>query len=600
MNENLIPELENNQDEVLSVEHNQEENLSSKDHLSKEELLQAFRELIAQEEIPQRSEVEPLKRSFYKLRTAEVEALKAKFVEDGGNLEDLVIPQDSDEDEVRQILNQIKEKRAKAIEAEEKLREENLQKKLSIIESIKKMVENSDDVGKSYKEFKALQDQWNEIKLIPQGSVNDVWRAYQQQVEIFYDLLKINNELRDYDFKKNLELKLALCEAVEKLKDSENVISAFHQLQNFHQQWREIGPVAKDLREDLWTRFKDASTEINKRHQAHFEALKAEEEANFEAKRAICDQLKDIDYSVLTNFKTWDEKSKEIIELQAKWKTIGFVPKKVNSSIFEEFRGYCDNFFTRKSDFFKGQKDEMQLNLDKKKALCEKAASLKDSTDWAKTTAELVALQKEWKTIGSVPRKYSDALWDEFVGACDYFFEQKKANFSSQKDEEKVNLTKKQELIARIKELDQNLDDKETFEHLKAFMAEWQNIGFVPFKEKDKIYKEYQAALDVHFERIKMDRAERRMQDFRSNLEGLASQDKPKQKLQLERNRLVHRYDKVKSDLAAYENNMGFLSISGNAGGLFRDMNNRVEGLKTELDLILQKIATIDESLNSL
>lgn len=604
MNENLTPELENTQEEVRGIEKN-EENLNheanpSLDNLTKEELLQALRDMSSQSEIPQRAEVEPIKRAFYKIRSAEVEALKAKFIEDGGVAEDFLSTEDELDEELKNLLSAIKDKRAKAIEEEDKVREQNLAKKLAIIESIKALNESSDDFGKIYKEFKVLQDEWNAIKLIPQGSVNDLWRSYQQQVETFYDLLKINNELRDYDFKKNLELKSALCEAVEKLKENENVISAFHQLQNFHQQWREIGPVAKELRDDLWNRFRDASTEINKKHQAHFETLKKDEEENLIAKRAICDELKVIDYSLLNVFKDWDEKSKEVIELQAKWKTIGFVPKKVNTSIFEEFRSYCDEFFKKKSEFFKEQKDEMQLNLEKKRALCEKAVALKDSEDWPKTTAEMVAMQKEWKEIGAVPRKYSDALWNEFVGACDHFFEQKKKNFSSQKEEEKDNLEKKKNLIARIVALDQTLDVKDTVAKLKEFMAEWQSIGFVPFKEKDKVYKEYQSALDAHFDRVKIDKAERRFQDFKSNLDGIASQERPKQKLISERNRLIYRYEKIKSDLQAYENNMGFLTISGNAGGLFKDMNNKIEGLKSEMELILKKIEALDDSLDNM
>lgn len=605
MSENLTPELENNQEEeVRNIEQEEQspnvDEVNNLDNQTKEELIQALRDMVSQEGIPQRVNVEPIKRAFYKLRSAEVEALKTKFIEDGGVVEDFAPIVDELEEELKNLLATVKEKRAKAIEAEEKVKEQNLAKKLAIIESIKTLNESSDDFGKIYKEFKALQDQWSAIKAVPQGSVNDLWRAYQQQIETFYDLLKINNELRDYDFKKNLELKTALCEAVEKLKENENVISAFHQLQNFHQQWREIGPVAKELREDLWTRFKDASTEINKNHQSHFESLKDEEEVNLVAKRAICDELKVIDYSQLNTFKDWDDKSKEVIELQAKWKTIGFVPKKVNTSIFEEFRSYCDEFFKKKSEFFKDQKDEMQVNLDKKRVLCEKAVALKESEDWAKTTAEMVAMQKEWKTIGAVPRKYSDALWNEFVGACDHFFERKKNNFSSQKEEEKENLDKKKDLVTRILALDQALDAKETIAQLKEFMAEWQTIGFVPFKEKDKIYKEYQAALDAHFDRVKVDKAERRFQDFKSNIDGLSSQERPKQKLMSERNRLIYRYEKVKSDLQAYENNMGFLSISGNAGGLFKDMNNKIEGLKSEMELILKKIETLDDSLDNI
>lgn len=604
MNENLTPELQNVNNDSLNVEQDLQPDQSAKtqseEELSKDAIVEGLRELLNKEEVSPRAEVEALKQAYYKMRSAEVEVLKTKFLEDGGEEIDFVAPQDEADETIKNLLNDLKDKRAKIMAEEEKEKEDNLAKKLAIIDSIKTLNESSDDFGKVYKDFKELQQKWNEIKLVPQAAANDLWKSFQVQTEKFYDLLKINNEFRDYDFKKNLELKTTLCEAVEKLKEELDTISAFHQLQNFHQQWREIGPVAKELREDLWTRFKDASTEINKKYQAHFESLKEAEEANLVAKRAICDELNAIDYSLLNSYKEWDEKSKEVIELQAKWKTIGFVPRKVNTAIFEEFRAACDVFFEKKSEFFKSQKDEMQVNLDKKRELCEKAKALKDSTDWKKTTDELIAIQKEWKTVGPVPRKYSDALWKDFVSACDYFFEQKKENTSSQKEEEVTNLNLKKELVARIAELDINLDPKDAMTKLKEFMNEWHSIGFVPFKEKDKIYKEYQKSLDVHFDRLKVNRSERRFHDFKTNLEDISKLDKPKDKLLNERDKLMYQFNKVKADLQAYENNMGFLSISKNAGGLLKEMNNKVDGLKAELDLIVKKIETIDTSLKSL
>lgn len=444
-----------------------------------------------------------------------------------------------------------------------------------------------------------MQAKWTEIKQVPAAKVNELWKSYQTYSEKFYDLIKINNEFRDYDFKKNLDLKTSICEAAEKLQNESDVVSAFHQLQNFHQQWREIGPVAKELRDQIWERFKAASTEINKRHQSHFELLKGQEENNLAEKTAICETLKAIDYSGLNSFKAWDDKSKEIIELQAKWKTIGFVPRKFNNQIFEEYRGLCDTFFEKKAEFFKHQKDEMEANLEKKRELCERAESLKDSTDWKKTADELITIQKTWKTIGPVPRKYSDAIWKQFVSACDYFFDQKNKNSSSQKEEELANLDAKKAIIEKINNLEQagSSDEMTT---LREYMNEWHEVGFVPFKEKDKIYKEYQAALDVQFDRLKMDKSERRFQSFKSNLDDISKSEKPKGRLYKEREKLMYQFNKVKSDLQTYENNMGFLSISKGAGGLLKDMEHKIQDLKNELDLIVQKIETIDNSLNNI
>lgn len=604
MNENLTPELQSMNEKPQNVEQELQTNQSVKsqpiDELTKETIVEELKAMSNQEDVPPRAEVDALKQAFYKLRLAEIDALKAKFVEDGGVEEDFLAGTDALEEEAKVLFNAIKDKRAKAIAEGEKEKEDNLAKKLAIIDSIKTLNESSDDFGKVYKDFKELQQKWNEIKLVPQASANDLWKSYQIQTEKFYDLLKINNEFRDYDFKKNLELKTALCEAVEKLQEEGDVISSFHQLQNFHQQWREIGPVAKELRDDLWARFKLASTEINKKYQSHFESLKASEEENLVAKKEICEAIKAIDYATLTSYKEWDDKSKEVIELQAKWKTIGFVPRKMNTAIFEEFRGACDEFFEKKSEFFKSQKDEMQENLEKKRTLCEKAKALKDSTDWRKTTDELIAIQREWKAIGPVPRKYSDVLWKEFVSACDHFFEQKKTSTSSQKEEEVANLNLKKELIAKINELDVALEAKEAVAKLREYMNEWHAIGFVPFRDKDKIYKEYQSALDAHFDRLKVNKSERRFNDFKTNLEDISKLDRPKEKILNERDRLMYQFNKVKADLQTYENNMGFLSVSKGGGGLLKDMNNKIEDLKNELGLIVKKIETIDENLKTL
>jgi len=602
----IQPEPENtNPIEKEVIEQQPEEPTEQVSHeepqLTKEEILEKLKNFASQEDVPSRSEVDVLKHAFYRIRSAEIEVEKNKFIEDGNEADKFVPDVDPAEDVLKTYLAEIKEKRAGLIATEERRKEENYQKRLEIIESLKNLTESTDDFNKLYKEFKDLQQSWNDTKPVPAAKEKELWKSYQYYTEIFYDLIKINNEFRDYDFKKNLELKTSICEAVEKLVDDADEVSAFHQLQNFHQQWREIGPVAKDLREDLWTRFKAASTAINKKYQAHFESLKGKEEENLEQKTAIIETLKAIDYDALNSMKAWDEKSKEVIDLQAKWKTIGFVPRKVNTQIFEEFRSLCDKFFEKKSDFFKVMKDEMELNLDKKKALVERAKEMKDSTDWKKTTDDMIAIQKEWKTIGPVPRKFSDAVWKEFVTACDYFFEQKKKNFSSQKDEEVANLAAKKEIIEQIKAIDESLEAQEAIEKVKELADKWHSIGFVPFKEKDKIYKEFHEAVDSHYDRLKIDKTERRLDAFKSNLDDISKSDNAKRKLFRERDRLIHIYTKLKTDLQTYENNMNFLSISTKgASSLLKDVNHKIEDLKNEMELIEKKIVSIEDSIEEL
>jgi len=599
MSENIVPELpvnENNTQPELTVEPQ----MSGHQAMTTEEIVKKLKDILSEEELPSRAEVDVYKQSFYKLKSAETEVQKNEFIENGGAPEDFVATTDPVEEEIRELLNAIKEKRAKVIADEDRIKEENYEKKLRIVDTIKSLTESSDDFGKLYKEFKDLQQEWNDIKTVPQGKVKELWRSYQIYTEKFYDLIKINNELRDYDFKKNLELKTAICEAVEKLEEETDVISAFHQLQNFHQQWRDIGPVAKELRDEIWERFKEASTKINKKYQDHFVDLKSLEETNLAEKTAIIDTLKTVDYSTLNTAKEWDEKTKDIIALQEKWKTIGFVPRKVNTQIFEEFRALCDVFFEKKAEFFKHQKEGMEVNLEKKRALCERANALKDSTDWKETTDELISIQKEWKTIGPVPRKFSDALWKEFISACDYFFEQKNKLQASQKEEELVNLELKKDLIKQITELDESLDPDELMPVLREFMNKWGKIGFVPFREKDKIYKEYQAALDVHFDRMKVSKSERRLQSYKTSIADMSKSDRPKGSMFKERDRLLHQYNKIKSELQTYENNMGFLSISKGSGGLLKEMNHKIEGLKNELELITKKIETINDNLESM
>lgn len=573
---------------------NAEENAAGK--LTKEEILNRLQALVNAPIETVRGEVESLKQAYYKIRRNEVDELRKAFVEQGGDEKDFTAPEDTQENFLKELLGSYKEKKAAYLAEEEKQKAENYEIKLQLIEQLKMLCESQDDFNKLYNEFKDIQQKWKEIKLVPEEHANELWKEYQTYSEAFYDLIKINNQFRDYDFKKNLVLKTALCEAVEKLQDEKDIISAFHQLQKLHQQWREIGPVAKELREELWGRFKAASTVINKRHQQHFENLKAKEQENLVAKTAICEEIEGIDYAALQTFKDWDEKNNEVLALQQKWRTIGFTPKKHNTKIFERFRAACDVFFTKKTEFYKSIKAEMEKNLEKKRALCEKAEALKDSTDWKGTTEKMIALQKEWKTIGQVTRRHSDSIWKRFITACDYFFDNKNKNVSSQKSEEQTNLEAKKALIEKVKTMDESLDTEEAITTLKEWIAEWNEIGHVPFKEKDKVYKAFHEAVDAQFDRLKVDQRDRRMKSYRNNVSEMAG--KGKGKLYSERDRLMRTYERMKNDLQTYENNIGFLTISSKGGsGLVKEMERKIEKLKAEMELIVKKIEAIDENL---
>ncbi|KKB54377.1 hypothetical protein HMPREF1212_00090 [Parabacteroides sp. HGS0025] len=600
LEETKAPEVtpENTAAEVEVTETVEEATANAVGKLSKEEILEKLTELVNAAAEATRNEVESLKQAFYKIHRAEVEELKKAFLENEGEEKDFVVPEDEDENKLKELLAVYKEKRAAIMAEEDRVKAANYALKLQLIDQLKALTESQDDFNKLYNDFKDIQQRWKEVKAVPQEHANELWKNYQTYSERFYDIIKINNQFRDYDFKKNLEMKTALCETVEKLQTEPDVVSAFHQLQKLHQQWREIGPVAKELREELWTRFKAASTVINKRHQEHFESLKSKEQENLIAKTAICEEIEGIDFEALKTFKDWEEKNKEVIALQEKWKTIGFAPKKSNVKIFERFRAACDVYFNKKSAFYKSIKEDMEKNLELKKALCEKAEALKDSTEWKSTTEKMIALQKEWKTIGSVARKHSDAVWKRFISACDYFFEQKNKNVSSQKSVEQTNLAAKKELIEKIKNLDEALAAEDAMIELKAMMAEWNGIGHVPFKEKDKIYKEYHEAVDSQFDRLKVDQSDRKMQSFRSNLSDMAGGERGKGKLYGEREKLMRMFERMKNELQTYENNIGFLSISSKGGGgLVKEMERKIEKLKDEMALIIKKIDAIDENL---
>lgn len=560
---------------------------------TKEEVIERLLEISKQEEPADKAELDQLKLTFYRLRNAETEAARKAFGEEGGNPEEFVPQKDDLENQFKEIMSSIKEKRnaIKAEEEQEKL--DNLQKKLAIIDRMKELTESSEDANKAYNEFKKLQTEWNEIKNVPAAKVNELWKSYQLYAEKFYDLIKLNNEFREYDFKKNLEIKTRLCEAAEKLAEEEDVISAFHQLQKLHQEFREAGPVAKEQREEVWARFKAASTTVNRRHQQHFEGIKEKEQRNLDEKIVICEIVEAMEYDKMQTFQDWHDKTEEVLALQAKWKTIGFAPQKMNTKIFERFRAACDEFFKRKTEHFKSLKVNMNENLEKKKQMCEKAESLKDSTDWKATAEALAKLQKEWKEIGPVAKKYSESVWKRFVSACDYFYEQKNKAESSHKAVELENLDKKKAIIAQLTEIN-NQEGEANADKVRALVKEWNAVGHVPFKEKDRIYKQYRTLVDALFNKLNMSASQKKLKNFKSSISN--KENNPYR----ERERLVRAYENMKNEIQTYENNLGFLNSASKKGNsLVQEMNRKVEKLKADLELILQKIAVIDESINS-
>ena len=564
---------------------------------SKESILAKLKELAEHVEEASKADIDSLKQAFYRLHNAEAEAAREQFVQNGGNAEDFVM-NDPCEETFKSLMSVIKEKRSELNAELEKQKEMNLQVKLSIIEELKDLVESPEDANKNYTEFKKLQQQWNEIKLVPPAKVNELWKNYQLYVEKFYDLLKLNNEFREYDFKKNLEAKLHLCEAAEKLAEEPDVISAFHQLQKLHQEYRDIGPVAKEERDNVWARFKAASTLINRRHQQFFEERKEAEQHNLDQKTVICEIIESIDYSELTGFAAWESKTQEVIALQNKWKTIGYAPQKMNNKIFERFRKACDDFFQKKGEFFKSLKETMSSNLEKKRALCEKAEALKDSTDWKNTADELIRLQKEWKTIGAVPKKFSDATWKRFISACDYFFEQKNKATSTQRSAEVENLEKKKDIISKLEAIGEEVDVEEASRQVKELMKEWNNTGHVPFRDKDKIYKQYHETVDKLFDRFNLSASNKKLSNFKTSIS--AMQGSGSQALYREREKLTRTYENLKNELQTYENNLGFLNASSQKGNsLLTELNRKVEKLKADIDLIKEKINVLDENIKS-
>ena len=592
LKEGTISEEQQVKETSVPVENTATTLTNSKNYKSKAEIIERLKEIVGNDENPTKEELDHLKTSFYKLHIAEREAQQKAYLEAGGDPDKYVLVPDEAEDVFKAEMGVIKERRAKLFLQQEAEKQENLEKKLNIIERIKNMASSPEEANKNYNEFKELQQQWKDIKTVPADKANELWRNYQLYVEQYYDQLNLNREAREYDFKKNLGIKNHLCEAAEKLAEEPDVISAFHQLQELHQQFREVGPVAKELRDEVWTRFKAASTVINKRHQQHFDELRAKEEDNLVKKTALCEKVEDIVKDEHKGANEWEKLTKEIIDIQAEWKKIGFAPQKMNVKIFERFRAACDDFFSKKAAFFKEMKQRYNENIAKKQSLIEKAEALMESTDWKVTTDKMIALQKEWKTIGAVPKKVGDELWSKFLEACNKFFEARNAANAGTRNEERTNLDKKKAIISQLKELvEGSVDDLQ--EKVKGLVDEYAKIGHVPYKEKDKLYKQYHEVLDKLYDDLHVTTAKRRLDNFKSNLKNVVKRGEDA--LDNERGRLMRRYEGLKQEINTYENNLGFLNASSKKGNsLIDEMNRKVQRLKDDMELIKQKIKTID------
>ena len=592
LKEGTISEEQQVKETSVPVENTATTLTNSKNYKSKAEIIERLKEIVGNDENPTKEELDHLKTSFYKLHIAEREAQQKAYLEAGGDPDKYVLVPDEAEDVFKAEMGVIKERRAKLFLQQEAEKQENLEKKLNIIERIKNMASSPEEANKNYNEFKELQQQWKDIKNVPADKANELWRNYQLYVEQYYDQLNLNREAREYDFKKNLGIKNHLCEAAEKLAEEPDVISAFHQLQELHQQFREVGPVSKELRDEVWTRFKAASTVINKRHQQHFDELRAKEEDNLVKKTALCEKVEDIVKDEHKGANEWEKLTKEIIDIQAEWKKIGFAPQKMNVKIFERFRAACDDFFSKKAAFFKEMKQRYNENIAKKQSLIEKAEALMESTDWKVTTDKMIALQKEWKTIGAVPKKVGDELWSKFLEACNKFFEARNAANAGTRNEERTNLDRKKAIISQLKELvEGSVDDLQ--DKVKGLVDEYAKIGHVPYKEKDKLYKQYHEVLDKLYDDLHVTTAKRRLDNFKSNLKNVVKRGEDA--LDNERGRLMRRYEGLKQEINTYENNLGFLNASSKKGNsLIDEMNRKVQRLKDDMELIKQKIKTID------
>lgn len=554
------------------------------------EVVNRLKEISESDEEVTRQELDSLKSNFYRIHRQEADAAYKKFIEEGGNAEEYAPEPDPEETAFKELMAAIREKRAAIAAALEQEREANYQKKLEIIDKIKALTDNPDEINRGYNDFKELQQQWNDIKEVPADKATSLWKTYQQAVEAFYDTLKLSNELRAYDFKKNLERKTALCEAAEKLAEETDIIVAFRKLQQLHQDFRETGPVASDLREQIWTRFKEASTVINKRHQEYFEARKQKEEENLAKKTTICETIEGFDIEGLKTFAEWNTISEKITALQAEWKTIGYAPQKMNTKIFERFRAACDNFFTRKNEYFQTVRENLNQNYALKLELVEQAEALKDSTDWKATTDALVELQKKWKEIGTVPKKYSDQIWERFNAACDAFFAAKKEANKGAHEEQNANMEKKKAIIDALAAIVPEEFEGDLRTKLREAQEEWNQIGHVPFKEKDKLYKLLREQMDRLYGYANQNATKRRIDRFKESIKGGNGNDV--------RSRLTRQLDILNNEIKTYENNLGFLTLSskskqGNA--LIEELNRKMDKLKADMEEVKAKLKALDE-----
>lgn len=561
---------------------------------TKAEVIEVLKQIVYNGGNVERTELDHLKMLYYRFHNADVASAREKFIEEGGKAEDFMPAPDMDEENFKAQLSLIREMRNKAAEALEAEKQQNLKRKQEIIERIKALAATPEDADKGYNEVKELQAEWKELKAVPAENATELWKNYQLYTEQFYDQLRLNHEMRAYDFKKNLEIKTHLCEAAEKLADVEDPISAFHQLQKLHQEYRETGPVAKELRDEIWKRFKDASTVINKRHQDHFEAIKAKEEENLAKKTELCQQVEALEFDGLKTYAQWEEMTKQVLAIQAEWKTVGFTPRKVNAEIFERFRMACDRFFQAKTAYFKANREKLNANLTAKNALIEKAEALKDSTDWGATTNKFVELQKEWKAIGPVAHKVSDAIWKRFNDACNYFFEQKNAANAGQRKEEEANLELKKGVIAELEKLVENASD-DLLKSVRELQARWNEIGHVPYSKKEKMYRRYRELCDKIYDTLHETAGRRRMDNFRKNVA-----DKGGSELTRERGRLQNALENKKQEIQNYETNLTFFRSNSKKGNsLVADIEKKVERLKEDLNEIVEKIKAVNEQIKA-
>lgn len=589
------PEADVAESEVTDEVTEAEQHVAEQTFKTKDDVVARVKEIAESGEAGDRAELNLLKQMFYKFHNAEVQEAFKAFVDAGGEQDKFVPEIDAAEPVFREAMQVIRDRRAAIQETLERQKQDNLKRKLEILERIQQLASTPEEANQNFDEFKALQAEWKEIKAVPAERATELWKNYQLYVEQYYDLLKLGHELRDYDFKKNLETKMRLIQQAEALAENPDVLQAFNQLQALHQEWKETGPVAKEIREDIWAKFKELSTIINKKHQAYFDAIKAREEENLAKKTALCEQLEAVETDGLKNFADWDAVTQKIKDLQAEWRTIGFAPQKMNTAIFERFRQACDAFFEKKNAFFKDLKEELNTNLAKKKELVEKAESLMDSTDWRSTGDILINLQKQWKEIGTVPRKYSEDLWKRFTAACDHFFEARQAATADVRSEEKANKEQKLGIIQQLKELVET-EGENVIQQVKELQQKWNEVGHVPFRDKEALYKEYRALCDKLYDAYGASQAKRRLNNFRQNLQQRV--ESAGGTLANERDRMQRAYERMLTEIKTYENNIGFLNAGSKKGNSLVDaMNKKVEKLRAELDLLAQKIKAVDEQM---